>query len=84
MLLPQRGSVKGLLRQDELAKQHRKHTFKGRLMLRHRRGKREQLPVEELRRLMASPVPSEVIEELSEPVAKALLLHLVMEARYGK
>lgn len=40
-------------------------------------------PVVELNKLMTSPNPGEVIADLSEPVAKALLLHMVMEARYG-
>ena len=51
-------------------------------MLRRRR-KRVLTQVEELNKLLTSPVPSEVIAGLSEPVVRALLLHLVMEARYG-
>jgi hypothetical protein len=39
--------------------------------------------IDELNRLMSSPVPAEVIAQLSAPVARALLLHFVLEARYG-
>lgn len=53
-----------------------------------RRNKRRAEPqrntqIVELQRLLTSPVPSRVIEELSEPVAKALLLSFVMDVRYG-
>jgi len=60
------------------------NNYAGPAMIRRKNRRLPVSPVAELNNLLTSPVPSEVIAELSTPVLRALLLDFVMKARYGE